>query len=71
MRFAIRLLVVFLAAGPAAAQQFKALSVPPKIDGAPVYAVLDPDAIRAIDAPSFLSGAAAERQMAKDEIVLG
>ncbi|MFQ5899067.1 MAG: hypothetical protein ACE5JN_12600, partial [Candidatus Methylomirabilia bacterium] len=64
-------LFISLAAGPAAAQGWRTLPVPGKIDGAWVRAVLPPDAIRAIDAPSFLSGAAAERQMAKDEIVLG
>jgi hypothetical protein len=33
--------------------------------------VIPPDAIRALDAPTFVRGAAAGRQMAADEHVLG
>jgi hypothetical protein len=60
-----------LAATPAAAQRGPVLTVPPSIEGTPVFAALPPDAIRAIDAPTFVRGAAAARQMTTDEPVLG
>jgi len=60
-----------LAAGPGAAQRGPVLTVPPPIDGTPVFAAVAPDAIRAIDQPVFLSARAAERQMTTDEPVLG
>jgi hypothetical protein len=41
------------------------------VDGDPVYRVLAPDAIRAIDEPEFLTGEAADAQMQADEPVLG
>lgn len=63
-------LAVALAAAPAAAQRGPILTVPPPIDGTPVFAALAPDAIRAIDAPTFLRGEAASRQMTADEPVL-
>lgn len=47
------------------------LPVPESIDGSPVFVALAPDVIRAIDEPTFVSGTAAERQMARDEHVLG
>ena len=47
------------------------LEVPAAIAGAPVHAVLPPDAIRAIDAPAFRRGPGAARQMTADEVVLG
>jgi len=47
------------------------LPLPEPLDGAPFRAVVPPDAIRAIDAPAFVRGAGAERQMAADEHVLG
>lgn len=56
---------------PAAAQPPVVLPVPREIDGSPVLGVLAPDAIRAIDDPTFLRGAAAARQMVEDESVLG
>lgn len=62
---------VALAAVPASAGEWRMLEVPESIDGAPVHIALPPDAIRAIDDPVFVSGAAAERQMARDELVLG
>jgi hypothetical protein len=70
-----RLLLLVLAcaivAAPVAAQRGPVLPVPPPIDGTPVFGALAPDAIRAIDAPTFLSGEAAARQMTADEPVLG
>lgn len=60
-------LAVLLAAG----QGPVILPVPEPIDGAPVRVVIPPDAIRAIDEPTFLRGDAAARQMAADEHVLG
>lgn len=68
-----RLLALALTAAalPAAAQQGPVLTVPPAIEGSPVFVVLAPDTIRAIDAPTFLSGEAARRQMTADEPVLG
>jgi len=39
--------------------------------GDPMYTVLPPDAIPAIDAPEFLSGTEADAQMQDDEPVLG
>jgi hypothetical protein len=65
------LLTATLAAGAAAAERGPALFLPPPIDGTPVFVALPPDAIRAIDAPAFLAGEAAARQMAADEPVLG
>lgn len=42
-----------------------------EIDGDPVYTVLEPDAIPAIRAPSFVTGRAADAQMKPDEPVIG
>ena len=42
-----------------------------KIGGDPVYQVLPPNAIPAINAPSFLTGAAADAQMRSEEPVMG
>lgn len=58
-------------AASVAAQPPLVLPVPREIDGSPVYGVLAPDAIRAIDDPTFLRGEAAGRQMVEDESVLG
>jgi hypothetical protein len=60
-----------LAAAPAVAQRGPILTLPPPIDGTAVFVALPPDAIRAIDAPAFLSGEAATRHMTADEPVLG
>lgn len=60
-----------LAALLAAAEGPVVLPVPEPLDGAPFRAVVPPDAIRAIDAPTFVRGVAAARQMAADEHVLG
>jgi len=54
-----------------AAAQPLVLPLPDAIDGAPVHVAIPPDAIRAIDQPTFLRGEAAARQMARDEPVLG
>jgi len=56
---------------PVSAQPPLVLPVPREIDGSPVVGVLAPDAIRAIDDPTFLRGEAAARQMVEDESVLG
>ena len=58
-------------AAPAATQPPPVLPVPREIGGSPVFVVLAPDAIRAIDDPTFVRGEAAARQMAEDESVLG
>jgi hypothetical protein len=72
MRYAVGLLAWgALGALPACGQPIPVLTVPPAVDGTPVFVALPPDAIRAIDAPAFLGGAAAERQMTADEPVLG
>ncbi|MBI4609871.1 MAG: DUF3179 domain-containing protein [Candidatus Rokubacteria bacterium] len=71
MRPLVVALVILLEAVPASAQRLTLLSVPEPIDGTPVYVALAPDVIRAIDEPKFAAGAAAERQMARDEHVLG
>lgn len=42
-----------------------------EIDGDPMYTVLEPDAIPAIRAPSFVTGRAADAQMKPDEPVIG
>lgn len=47
------------------------LTVPDHIDGTSVFAALAPDAIRAIDDPTFLRGEAAASSMTEDEPVLG
>ncbi len=65
------LLAAALAATPAAAQRGPILTVPGPIDGTSVSVVLPPDAIRAIDTPTFLRGEAAAEQMTADELVLG
>lgn len=70
MRLIVALTIV-LAVVPAAAEPWRMLEIPQEIDGAPVHVVLHPDAIRAIDHPTFVDGEAAERQMARDELVLG
>ncbi len=61
-------MLLLLAAGPVSSQPWWSIT---DIDGAPVRSVLPPDAIRAIDDPSFPTGHAADRQMAGDEAVLG
>lgn len=51
-----------------------AMSAPPKaraVLGAPLYEVLAPDAIPAIDAPTFVTGEKARDFMRDDEPVLG
>lgn len=60
-----------LVAAPVAAQRGPVLTVPTPIDGTSVVVALPPDAIRAIDAPTFLRGEAAAWQMTADEAVLG
>lgn len=60
-----------LAAAPVAAQRTPVLTAPNAIDGTPVFVALAPDTIPAIDAPTFLHGEAAARQMTADEPVLG
>lgn len=62
-------ITILLALAPAGAQTI--LPLPTSIDGTPVVAAVPPDAIPAIDAPRFLRGPAADRQMAQDEFVLG
>ena len=59
-----------LGATLAAAQLGPILTVPPPIDGTAVVAALPPDAVRAIDQPTFLRGEAAGRQRTADEPVL-
>jgi hypothetical protein len=56
---------------PSAGERPFVLPIPAPLDGAPVQAVIPPDAIRAIDAPAFVRGPAAAGQMALDEHVLG
>lgn len=69
---ALALALLFLvAAAPAFAREPLMLPVPDAIDGTPVFVALAPDMIRAIDVPTFVSGAAADRQMVRDEYVLG
>ncbi len=60
-----------LAATPVAAQRGPVLTLPPPIDGTSVFVALPPDAIRAIDTPTFVRGEEAARQMTADEPVLG
>lgn len=67
----IGLLGPLLALAAATAGQPPVLSVPDAIDGDRVHVALEPDAIRAIDRPTFLRGQAADRQMIADEPVLG
>lgn len=71
LRTALAVIACALTASPAAAQRPPILTVPGPIDGTAVAAVLPPDAIRAIDAPTFLRGEAAAVQMTGDEPVLG
>ncbi len=44
-----------------AAQRGPVVTIPTPIDGTPVVVALPPDAIRAIDAPTFLRGEGAAR----------
>lgn len=67
----VALVLLGALAAPAAAQPPPVLPVPREIGGSPVFVVLAPDAIRAIDDPTFVRGEAAARQMAADESVLG
>ena len=67
----VALVLLGALAAPAAAQPPPVLPVPRAIDGSPVFVALAPDAIRAIDDPTFVRGEAAARQMAEDESVLG
>jgi len=67
----VALVLLGALAAPAAAQPPPVLPVPRAIDGSPVFVALAPDAIRAIDDPTFVQGEAAARQMAEDESVLG
>ncbi|MBI4561975.1 MAG: DUF3179 domain-containing protein [Candidatus Rokubacteria bacterium] len=64
-------LVFLVAAAPVSAREPLMLPVPDAIDGTRVFVALAPDVIRAIDVPTFVSGAAADRQMVPDEHVLG
>ncbi len=41
------------------------------IDGEPIYKVLEPGAIPAIENPTFVTGAAADKQMKPEEPVIG
>ena len=41
------------------------------IDGDPIYKVIEPGAIPAIDNPKFVTGEAADKQMKAEEPVLG
>ena len=41
------------------------------VEGEPMYDVLPPEAIPAVDAPEFVSGEEADAQMSPDEPVLG
>lgn len=69
---ALALALLFLvAAAPASAREPIVLPMPDAIDGTQVFVALAPDVIRAIDVPTFVSGAAADRQTARDEYVLG
>jgi len=56
-------------AGVSSAQHSEPESV--LVDGDPMYTVLPPDAIPAIDDPVFVSPVAAERWMQDDEMVIG
>ncbi|MBI2001760.1 MAG: hypothetical protein HYS69_11355 [candidate division NC10 bacterium] len=67
----VALVLLGALAAPAAAQPAPVLPVPREIGGSPVFVALAPDAIRAIDDPTFVRGEAAARQMAEDEAVLG
>lgn len=67
----VALVLLGALAVPAAAQPAPVLPAPREIDGSPVFIALPPDAIRAIDTPTFVRGEAAARQMAEDEPVLG
>jgi len=70
-RTIVALVLLSPIAAPVTAQPRLVFPVPREIDGSPVVGVLAPDAIRAIDAPTFLRGKAAARQMVEDESVLG
>jgi hypothetical protein len=63
-------IAVLAAALPAMAQRPEP-KVFAEIDGDPIYTVLEPDAIPAIRAPSFVTGRAADAQMKPDEPVIG
>lgn len=70
LRMTVGLALIFAAlAVPALAQRPKPAPVA-VVDGDTVYQVLPADAIPAIRQPQFVTGSAAERQMAADEPVL-
>ena len=64
-------LVGALAVLPVRAERTPVLMMPDAIEGTRVFVALPPDAIPAIDAPTFLRGPSAARQMTADEPVLG
>jgi hypothetical protein len=70
-RPALAVLVVMLAATPAAAQNGPTAQIVETIDGDPLYKLLPVGGIPAIDDPRFLVGDEADRQMRPDEPVMG
>ena len=64
------ILVAALAPAPAQAQRSEP-EVYGTFDGDPMYTLLPPGAIPAIDAPQFVTGSEADAQMLPDEPVLG
>ncbi|RMG44239.1 MAG: DUF3179 domain-containing protein [Acidobacteria bacterium] len=64
-------LLLAAAAAPGTAQPRKPPAVFGIFDGDPMYTVLPPGAIPAIEAPRFVTGKDAEAQMLPDEPVLG
>ena len=64
------LVALMLVAAPAPAQRSEP-EVYGTFDGEPMYTLLPPGAIPAIDAPQFVTGPEADAQMLPDEPVLG
>lgn len=68
---ALALVFGFIAGVPAEAAEGRELEVAFEHDGDPVYRIIPPGQIPSIDDPRFVSGEAADRQMAPDEPVFG
>ncbi len=70
LRVTLSLLMSILVLGAASAEDRKA-DVFGEFEGAPMYTVLEPGDIPAIENPQFVSGDAADAQMLPEEPVIG
>jgi hypothetical protein len=69
--FQLAVVLCVVAGLTAGAAEERKMTVEFEYDGDPVYTVIPPGAIPAIDDPKFVSGEEADKQMAPDEPVFG